>query len=306
MDVSVVIVNYNMKALVLECAASFDAIKTNVEYELIIVDNDSRDGSAAAIKEKYPKVKLVENKDNAGFARACNIGFDLAVGDNILFFNPDTEMKAGSLDVMLNYFKDNPTVGIIGCRNENTDGSEEPSVYRYPTLWRTFVDTFYLKKIFGGYEVPAGTYAGNADVEVICGACFMIRRSVIEQVGSFDNELWMYGEDVELCYRARKAGWRIVHLTDCSVIHKRGERHLTEDSHHDLARISYNHYRWIFHYYRKHCSALSLSLLRGMMFMQVYPKLWSRKRKFARGDTSKNNTERLQGLEKVYMEFIVK
>jgi O-antigen biosynthesis protein len=304
MDLSVIIVNYNMKALVSECLASLDKLQTDVSFEVIFIDNISSDGSVEAVRKSFPWVSVVANTENAGFAKACNQGVALAQGDYILFLNPDTEMPPGTLDKMIDFFTRNPKAGILGCRTVNTDGSEEPCVYRYPTLARTYIDTFYLGKWLGGYEVKPGALNGDAEVEVICGACFLIRRSVIEHVGSFDEEFWMYGEDVELCYRAAKAGWKIFYLNSISVIHKRGQRHLGEDTYHDIARISYNHYKWIFHYYSKHCSAPARFLLLMMMAIQIYPKIWSRRRKVARGDNSKNTVERLEGLSRVYDEFI--
>ncbi|MFA6448172.1 MAG: glycosyltransferase family 2 protein [bacterium] len=305
MDLTIIIVNYNMKGLVSECLASLGKLQSEVSFEVIFIDNTSSDGSVDAVRQAFPWVSVIANTENAGFAKACNQGVALAQGDYILFLNPDTEMPQGALDSMIDFFVKNPKAGIIGCRTLNADGSEEPSVYRYPTLARTFIDTFYLGKLLGGYEVKPGAITRDTEVEVICGACLLIRRSVIDQVGSFDEEFWMYGEDVELCYRAARAGWKIFYLYSCAIIHKRGQRHLGEDAYHDLARISYNHYKWIFHYYNRHCAAPGRLALRLMMAAQIYPKLWSRRRKLARGDNSKNNTERLEGLSRVYNEFIL-
>lgn len=304
MDLSIIIVNYNMKQLVLECLASLEHIRSELAFEVILVDNTSSDGSVAAFRQAHPWVTIVENKDNAGFAKACNQGVALSTGDLILFLNPDTEMPSGTLNAMTEFFRANPKAGIIGCRTVNSDGSEEPCIYRFPTLPRTLIDTLYLGKWFGGYEVKPGEITKDTEVEVICGACFMIRRETVDEVGSFDEEFWMYGEDVELCWRARRAGWRIHYLHSVSVIHKRGQRHLDSDTYHDMARISYNHYKWIFHFYKKHYPAMHRAALRAIMAAQIYPKLWSRRRKFARGDKSKNNVERLEGLSRVYDEFI--
>ncbi|HOO55359.1 MAG TPA: glycosyltransferase family 9 protein [bacterium] len=303
MELSIVIVNYNMKQLVSECIASLEKVRDEISFEVIVVDNDSSDGSAGDLAEKWQWVEIIESGENAGFARACNRGADASQGDHVLFLNPDTEVKPGTLRCMVEFFKNNPVAGIIGCRTVNTDGSLEPSVYRFPTLWRTFVDTFYLGGIFGGYEVPPETMSSTSAVEVICGACFMMRGEALKQVGAFDEEFWMYGEDVELCYRAKKAGWESWYINDCEIVHKRGQRHLGEDSYHDLARISYNHYKWIFCFYDRHFPGLA-GILRLMMKVQILPKVWSRRRKLSRGDDSRNNTGRLEGLARVLEEFV--
>jgi hypothetical protein len=222
MNLSIIIVNYNMKRLVLECLASLERLRTELTFEVILVDNASSDDSPAAFRQAYPWVSIIENSKNAGFARACNQGLALSQGDLILFLNPDTEMPQGTLDAMAELFRVNPDAGIAGCRTVNTGGSEEPGVYRFPTLSRTLIDTPYLGKLPGGYEVKPGAIVKDSEVEVICGACFMVRRETIERTGSFDEEFWMYGKDVELCRRARRAGWKIFYLTSCSVIHKGG------------------------------------------------------------------------------------
>jgi len=304
MDLSIIIVNYKMKDMVSRCLDSLRALETSVEFEVILVDNDPADGSAEHFSNNYGWTTFIGNRENAGFAKACNQGLARSAGECVLFLNPDTEMPAGTLDRMKAFLAARPEVGIAGCRTVNADGSLEPSVYRFPTPWRTFADAFYLGRWFGGYEVPPESLNGDRTVEVICGACLFARRRVLEEIGSFDEEFWMYGEDVELCYRAYKAGWRVCYVDSCEVVHKRGERHLAEDAYHDIARISYNHYKWIFCFYRKHYPPWANRALRRIMAAQIAPKIWSRKRKLARGDDSRNNVERLKGLTRVMDEFV--
>ena len=304
MDFSIIIVNYNMKQLVCECLDSLALLDEGCSFETILVDNDSADGSPAHIQDNYPWVRLVANDWNAGFAKACNQGWEISSGDIVLFLNPDTEMSAGTLPAVNDFFKSTPHAGIAGCRTVNSDGSLEPSVYREPTLWRTFVDSFYLGKWFGGYEVPPESMTGDAEVEAVCGACFFATRALLQEVGAFDEEFWMYGEDIELCLRARRAGYGVHYLNGVSVIHKRGQRHLSEDAYHDMARISYNHYKWIFYFFRKHYPAWWNDALRRIMAVQVGRKLVSRKKKLDAGDDSRDNRLRIKGLERVMNEFI--
>lgn len=307
MDLSVIIVNYNMKELVCECLESLRRAAPALEWEAILVDNDSSDGSVEELGGRFPELLLIGNKHNAGFAAACNQGAKAARGELLLFLNPDTEAPAGTLEAMVGFLRGNPRAAAAGCKNLNTDGSIEPSLYRFPTLARTAADSLYLGNIFGGYEVKDySSLSGRPRVEVICGACFMIKKDVFDTLGGFDEEMWMYGEDVELCLRIRRAGYSAHYLEDVHIIHKRGQRHLQEDSHHDMERIAYSHYKWIFYYYEKHCSSAARAALRALLFMSVYPKLASRKKRLARGDDSRDNTSRIKALQRVMDEFILR
>ena len=206
---------------------------------------------------------------------------------------------------MVAFLRANPTAAAAGAKTVNTDGSLEPSVYRFPTLARTLVDTLWLNKIFGGYEVrDYSRLTGRPRVDVLCGACLMIKKDMFDRLGGFDEELWMYGEDVELCYRLMRAGFSAHYLDDVTVIHKRGQRHLAEDAFHDMDRIAYSHYKWIFHYYEKHCSRPARAALRALLFINIAPKLAARTRRAAAGDTSRDNVARIKGLTRVLDEFI--
>lgn len=305
MDLSIITVNYNMKGLIDACYESLGRASLALEYEIILVDNNSSDGSVDFFNGSRPQVTVIANRDNAGFARACNQGAQAASGDMLLFLNPDTEIPPGALEAMVRFLRDTPDAGVCGCETRNTDGSIEPSVYRLPTLARTAADALWLSKLFGGYEVQ--DYSRLKDrprVDVICGACFMIKKDLFDRLRGFDEDLWMYGEDVELCYRVRRAGCFCYYLDDVHIIHKRGERHLEEGAFHDMERIAYSHYKWIFHYYQKHCSPATQSLLRALMFLNVYPKLLARQRRAARGDNSRDNIARVKALKRVVDEFI--
>jgi GT2 family glycosyltransferase len=305
MDLSIVIVNYNMKDLVRACIDSIYRAAPKLECEIILVDNASGDGLLDALRTERPGVVLIGNSDNDGFARACNSGARTAKGRLLLFLNPDTEVTPGSLEGMAAFLDGREDAGIAGCRTENMDGAIEPSVYRFPTLLRTVSDALYLGPVIGGYEVKKyDALKGRPRVEVICGACLMIKKPVFEKLGGFDPELWMYGEDVDLCYRVKRAGLGAYYLEDLVVIHKRGTRHLQEDSLHDMERIAYSHYKWIFHYYGKHCSRPAQAVLRWILFLNVYPKLASRRKKLADGNDSRDNVARVKALGRVLDEFV--
>lgn len=306
--ISVIIVNYNMKELVGSCLRSISGDPPAAEREVVVVDNDSADGSVEYLKENFPEIKLIENRENTGFARACNQGVRASGGDIVLFLNPDTEANGAALDNMASYLKENERVAIVGPRTVNTDGSVEPSIYYFPTPLRTLIDSLYLHKTFrslNGYEhSDYESITAPKRVEVVCGSCLMVKRGVLDAIGAFDEVMWMYGEDVDLCWRARKAGMGVVFLPDCSIIHKRGTRHLEEDAYHDIERLIYNHYRWLFYFANKHFPPLERFVVHKLLTLNINLKLSSRKKKLGKGDDSKDNLARIRGLEKVLDEFI--
>ncbi|MFH1537398.1 MAG: glycosyltransferase family 2 protein [bacterium] len=306
--ISIIIVNYNMKELVSACLRSIFGDPPGAGCEVVLVDNNSADGSAEYLKEKFPDVNIIKNSENAGFARACNQGVRASGGDIVLFLNPDTEANGGALDHMASYLKENERAAIVGPKTVNTDGSIEPSVYYFPTPLRTFIDSLYLHKTFrglNGYEhSDYESITAPRKVEVICGSCLMVKREALDAIGAFDEVMWMYGEDVDLCWRARKAGFDVLYLPGCSIVHKRGTRHLEEEAYHDIERLIYNHYRWIFYFARKHFSPLKRLMVHKLLALNIKMKLSSRKKKLGKGDDSKDNLARIRGLEKVLDEFV--
>ncbi|MEW5947414.1 MAG: glycosyltransferase family 2 protein [bacterium] len=303
---SIIIVNYNTRDLIAACLKSILSDPPRMDFEIIVVDNASRDGSPEHIKAAFPGVKLVENSENAGFARACNQGFRLSTGRHILFLNPDAEAGSAALEHMADFLEKRPDAGIAGAKTVNLDGTVEPSIYYFPTPWRTFVDSFYLHRVFpglNGFEHRGYTaIAAPRKVEVISGSCFMVKREVLDRVGAFDEELWMYGEDVDLCWRARKAGWNSYYLPSHPVIHKRGTRHLEEGAPHDIERICCSHYRWLYHFFDKHFSPAGRRAAAWIVTVHVRAKLAARNKRLRGGDDSPDNLARISGLTRVLRE----
>lgn len=307
-DVTIVIVNYKMNEVLLECLESIYRADQKVAFEIVIVDNESDGTLKKAAAEKFPKAIVLENSENAGFAAACNQGMRAGAGRNVLFLNPDTEVYPGTLSKMTGYLDGRPDVGVVGPMTVNVDGAIEPSVYNFPTVLRTLVNVLYIDNLFPkleGYErkrMPAAPV--HEDVEVICGACLMASRANLQRIGPFDEALWMYGEDVELCYRFRKAGLCAVILKDSKIIHKRGSKHLEEDTAIDMARVAYWHYRWIFHFHEKHSGPLARFLIRRLLYLSVMSKYLPRKKKLESGrNTSRDNESRVRAFEKILREF---
>lgn len=226
MDVSIIVVSYNTRQLTLECLDSIRAQTNKVAYEIIVVDNKSTDGSADAIRERFPEVRLIEPESNLGFAKANNRAAELASGRFLLLLNPDTVVLDSAIDHMVQYASDSPESTILGGRTLYADGSLNPtSCWGRPTLWSTYCFAFGLS--------PLGRYFSVFDresmrrwrrdtirtVDIISGCFLLIEREVWNRLEGFDPKFSMYGEDFDLCIRAKMCGIRCVFLPDAKIIH---------------------------------------------------------------------------------------
>lgn len=227
---SIVIVNYNVKEFLLNLLQSLRRSLENIDSEIIVVDNASTDGAGQAIKESYPEVIFIQNKKNLGFGAANNIGLEEARGEFILLINPDTIVKEDTLSLMLDFFEKNPEAGMAGCKVLNPDGSLQlPCRRGFPGPWTSFCKVTGLSKIFpksklfAKYNLTYLNEDATYEVDAISGAFMMFRRKVYEKVGGFDSAFFMYGEDLDLCYRTQKAGFKIFYVHSTQIIHYKGE-----------------------------------------------------------------------------------
>lgn len=219
MDLSIIIVSFNTQALLRECLRSLMNYKTNLKREIIVVDNASEDGSVAMVKKNFSQVKLIENKENLGFAKANNQGIKKARGKNIFLLNSDTELRLSSLEKLIQFQK-NPKVGIVGARLINRDGSVQASVYHFPTLGRAIKEYWLGQKDV--YEKYAPRVKKAVEVEAVTGAAMFFPRKTIEKVGFLDEKYFMYFEDLDYCQRVRRAGLKIYYLPEAMVLHHHG------------------------------------------------------------------------------------
>jgi GT2 family glycosyltransferase len=226
LDCSIIIVNWNVCALLRRCLASVpEAAGPDVRYEVIVVDNASHDDSVAMVRAEFPQVRLLANPTNRGFSGGNNDGIRLSRGRTLLLLNPDTEMQPGALAALLATLDGAPDVGMVGPRLLNSDGSTQPSRRRFPTLATALLESTPLQPYFPDHPLLRRYYLADQpedqehDVDWITGACMLVRRSVIEQVGGFDEGYFMYSEELDLCRRIKRAGWRIVYQPAAVVIH---------------------------------------------------------------------------------------
>jgi hypothetical protein len=234
-DLSIVIVSYNTRALLKACLSSVQCARSafvspnpkpesrSPTTEIIVVDNGSTDGSRDMVRREFPSVHLIES-DNVGFAAGSNKGIGIARGRHVLLLNPDTEVLDDALGALVRFMDAHPQAGAAGGHLLNADGSFQHSAFRFPSLAMTFIDFFPLNhrvlnsRCNGRY--PQRLYKnGSFEIDHPLGACLIVRREVIEQVGVFDEGFFMYCEEIDWCLRIKRAGWQIWHVADARVIH---------------------------------------------------------------------------------------
>ena len=228
-QLSIIIVTYNSRTLIEQCLVSVNKAITTLEAEIIIVDNNSNDGSKESLPSKFPGVKFIFNNENLGFAKACNQGFKISSGDHILFLNPDTVLSETCLTECISFFKIHEDVGAVGVRmlDDNRKFLKE-SKRGLPSPSASFYKLFGLTAIFPGSKAIAKYYQGhlpeneNNPVEILSGAFMMIKRAVFEKVNGFDESFFMYGEDIDLSLRISQLGYKNYYLGKVSITHLKG------------------------------------------------------------------------------------
>lgn len=229
-DLSVIIVNYNVEYFLDQCLDSVIKASQNLKVEVYVVDNDSKDGSIAMVKEKYPDVKLIENKDNVGFSKANNQAIEIAEGKYILLLNPDTVVAEDTFDKTVKYLEENSDYGGLGVRMLDGRGKFLPESKRgLPTPMVAFYKIFGLSalfprsKRFGQYHLGHIPEQQTAEVDILSGAFMMLRKEALVKTGLLDETFFMYGEDIDLSYRIQLTGYKNVYFADTSIIHYKGE-----------------------------------------------------------------------------------
>lgn len=230
MEISVIIVNYNVRQFLENALFSLKRAMEGLAGEIIVVDNASDDGSVEMLKEKFPDVVLIRNKRNVGFARANNIALQRARGRYFLLINPDTVVQEDTIRVMVSFFDENDDVGLAGCKILNPDGSFQlPCRRSFPTPWVSFTKTvglsalFPRSRLFGRYNLTYLSPDETYPVDAVSGSFMMFSRRTYEQVGGLDETFFMYGEDLDYCYRVQKTGFKVFYVHGTKIIHFKGE-----------------------------------------------------------------------------------
>lgn len=224
-DLSIICVNWNSADFLRECIVSIYETVTDLSYEIIVVDNASPDGGADALLEEFPEIKLIHSAVNLGFAGANNLGFKYSTGSFVLFLNPDTRVLDTAIPTMLHRIQSLPDGGVIGCKLLNTDLSIQTScIQTFPTILNQLLDLDFLRRL-----TPSLRMWGTAplfqnptkpvEVEVVSGACMMLRREVFSDIGLFSTDYFMYAEDLDLCYKAHQRGFSNYYIPDATIVH---------------------------------------------------------------------------------------
>lgn len=229
-QLSIIIVNYNVRDFLHHALVSLQKAMKGIRGEIIVVDNASDDGSIEMIRKRFPSVQLIASRQNLGFAKANNIGLKLARGKFLLLINPDTLVQEDTLKVMLRFFEENPDVGLAGCKILNPDGTFQLACRRsFPRPWAAFTkmaglsSLFPNSRLFGRYNLTYLSPDETYELDAVSGSFMMVRREAYEQVGGLDEDFFMYGEDLDWCYRIQRSGWKNYYVHTTQIIHYKGE-----------------------------------------------------------------------------------
>jgi hypothetical protein len=253
--VSAIIVNYNAGPLLVDSVRA--VLEHNGDAEAVVVDNGSVDDSLEQLRltfGRHPRLTVIENRANLGFARATNIGLVHARGEFLLLLNPDCLVQPGTIPTMVETLRADPEVGMAGCLIRNPDGSEQPGCRRaVPTPWRTFVRVLHLNKLFP-HHPRFRTFvlsheplpAQPMPIEAISGAFMLVRREALEQIGPLDEDYFMHCEDLDWCMRFHNSGWRILFVPGAEAVHYKGTC-----SRNNRIVVLYHMHRGMMRFYRK-------------------------------------------------------
>jgi GT2 family glycosyltransferase len=223
MKLSIVILCWNDKKVIDDCLRSIFEHTKNIDFEVIVSDNGSNDGSAEFIRQNYPKVQVLENGKNLGYAEGNNVGIGICTGKYVLILNPDTIIHDRALDKLVACAEEHPKAGAFGCRVLNPDGTFQGPARPFPTIWRSWVAALYLRPLAYLSDIfISDTYIGwnglsERTIDWQSGCCVMFRRDLLGQLGGFDSQFFYHYEEVDLCKRVWDAGYTI-HYTPAAVI----------------------------------------------------------------------------------------
>jgi GT2 family glycosyltransferase len=271
-DLSIVIVTWNNEKEIADCLQSIREYAGGLRCEVFVVDNASRDGTCLLVREQFPEVHLIANPDNRGFPAANNQAFELATGRYTLILNPDTILRPGTLTQCLEYLEEHPDTGAVGSRLIYPDGEiQYDCARRFPDLLTLFLESFYLHMLLPRLPLLSGTamrhwdHQDSREVPCLMGAFIMVRTPIVRELRGMNTEVFMFYEDVDFCYRIRRAGWKIYYLASAVTVHLHGaSKHGTVSS---LAGPT----MWMF--FRQHRGRAAAALCRGILLVRAIVRL---------------------------------
>lgn len=261
---SVVLINLNTHDFLKACLQSMRMQLDDPTYEIILVDNGSTDGSVEMVKRDFPQVRLFPQSQNLGFTKANNVGLREAHGEYLLILNSDTEIVGDALEKMCDYMDAHRDVGALGAQLLNTDHTVQLSCRRFPSFKTALFHRYSLltrlfpkNKYSAEYLMTDIGHNETMEVDWVSGACLLTRRETTDQVGLLDEGFFIYAEDVDWCYRIKKAGWKVVYYPESKVLH-----HIGRATRKIPYKMTYERHRSMWRFYKKHYS-------RGIMILDV-------------------------------------
>jgi len=259
---SIIIVSWNVLELLSSCLASIERGRGSLKIELIVVDSASADGTSQMVAKRFPWVNLIACSENVGFPRGNNLGMAAANGRYLLLLNPDTELVGDALQTMVAYLDTHPQVGLLGPQLLNSDGSVQSSRRRFPTMTTAFFESTWLQPIAPNSILDSYYMRDVADDETavadwVMGACMMLRREVMAQVGGMDEAYFMYSEELDYCRRIKEEGHQIIYLPTAQVVH-----HFGKSSEQAVTTRHINFNRAKLRYFRKYHGRFAAFVLR--------------------------------------------
>lgn len=217
---SIIIVNYNSASHLINALSLLNSVKNEALMDIWVIDNNSTDQSLTEAKKRFPKINFIKNNENVGFGAANNQGLKEVKTEQILLLNPDTKIPPGVISYMVSFMEKNQEVGAASCEAIHQDGSIDWAYHRgFPTPWASLL---YFLGNDSLYHLSGRNMKKTHEVDAISGSFFFTRKSVLDKVGLFDEDYWMYAEDIDLCYRIKKAGYKIMYVPEVKIVHLKG------------------------------------------------------------------------------------
>ncbi|MBI4036743.1 glycosyltransferase family 2 protein [Candidatus Daviesbacteria bacterium] len=283
---SISIVNYNAGEHILNCLNSLEHSTGGIELDIWIVDNNSEDESVEKIRKHFPGVHITSNKENVGFGKAHNQNLRKIKTELILILNPDTVVLPGTIDFMVQFMKNNMEVGAATCRIEKSNGSLDEASHRgFPTPWASFL--YYFLKNDSLYHLTKKDMNKAHEVDAISGAFFLTRKKVLDEVGLFDEDFFLYAEDIDLCFRIKQAGFKIMYIPDVKAVHLKGISsgiksatfRISAATSESRSRAFNSFYSTMLLFYKKHLEQSYPFFINWLVYAGIRLKWWLAKRK---------------------------
>lgn len=268
-DISFIIVNWNTRDILIDCLDSIYKTVTDIGFEIYVVDNNSTDGSREATKKRFPDVKLIENKTNTGFAHANNQALRIMQGRFAVLLNTDAVLQEGAIKSLLNFMNNTPGAGIAGVQLLNKDGSRQNSIDNFPSPETEILNKSILRFFFPDkYPGKSRIHHSPIEVDSVIGACMIVRKEAMDEVGLFDEDYFIFLEETDWCFRMHKKGWKVYHVPDARVFHFSGhsKKKMPWES-----QIEY--YKSLYKFFRKNRDTVSCLTIRILKPCKIFINL---------------------------------